>query len=49
MIYLESNQFLMSINNERPAPHKTETYAVNLAQLDVLVLVLFTLTLIVFV
>jgi palmitoyl-protein thioesterase len=39
--YLESNQFLTSINNERPAPHKNETYAANLAQLDALVLVLF--------
>jgi palmitoyl-protein thioesterase len=39
--YLESNHFLSSINNERPAPHKNETYAANLAQLDALVLVLF--------
>ena len=39
--YLESNHFLTSINNERPAPHKNETYAANLAQLDALVLVLF--------
>jgi len=40
--YLESNHFLASINNERPARHKNETYAANLAQLDALVLVLFT-------
>ena len=30
------------INNERPAPHKNETYAANLAQFDALVFVLFT-------
>ncbi|KAF8502206.1 Alpha/Beta hydrolase protein [Russula emetica] len=39
--YLESNYFLTYINNEQPAPHKNETYAANLGQLDALVLVLF--------
>ncbi|KAH9988458.1 palmitoyl-protein thioesterase, partial [Russula compacta] len=38
--YLASNHFLTSINNE--LPHKNATYAAHFAQLDNLVLVLFT-------